>query len=244
MHARGRCAHLVLVELLRQLEPARLRGLETFRAEEANDVDGQTRDLGAVRERAERGHVGGVRERVEQHIFEFPAGSFFQNNNAILPSLVSYARDAIAASDPAPTHLVDAYCGSGLFSVTLAGGGNFERVVGVEIDENAIKAARANAARNGLPPDRCAFTAGKAEAIFASVLGVFPPERTAVVIDPPRRGCDEAFILQLVKLAPRTVVYVSCNVHTQARDVGSILRKDPAYKVLSIRGADLFPQTK
>lgn len=195
-------------------------------------------------------HKAVVRERVGKHIFEFPAGSFFQNNNAILPSLVEYVRSAIEAattSDTRPTHLVDAYCGSGLFSITLAD--TFERVVGVEIDENAIKAARANAALNGLPIDRCAFTPGKAEAIFASVLGVFPPERTAVVIDPPRKGCDELFLKQLLEFRPATLVYVSCNVHTQARDVGIIIgrTKNDAegrrYRMESLRGFDLFPQT-
>ncbi|KZV81114.1 S-adenosyl-L-methionine-dependent methyltransferase [Exidia glandulosa HHB12029] len=195
-------------------------------------------------------HKAVVRERVGAHIFEFPAGSFFQNNNAILPTLVSYVKSAIedmSTPDTRPTHLVDAYCGSGLFSITLASA--FEKVVGVEIDEQAIKAARANAALNGLPADRCAFTAGKAEAIFASVLGVFPAERTAVVIDPPRKGCDERFLKQLLEFRPATLVYVSCNVHTQARDVGLIVGRTKGdeegrrYRMESLRGFDLFPQT-
>lgn len=196
-------------------------------------------------------HKATVRERVGPHTFEFPAGSFFQNNNAILPALLAYVRaaiDACTTPDTRPTHLVDAYCGSGLFSVALAGG--FARAVGVELDKKAVEAARANAARNGLPADRCAFTAGQAEAIFASVLGgVFPPDRTAVVIDPPRKGCDELFLTQLLELRPATVVYVSCNVHTQARDVGILVgrtKDEPEgrrYKMQSLRGFDLFPQT-
>ncbi|EJD55034.1 S-adenosyl-L-methionine-dependent methyltransferase [Auricularia subglabra TFB-10046 SS5] len=196
-------------------------------------------------------HKATVRERVGEHTFEFPAGSFFQNNNAILPHLLSYVRDAIDACttpDTRPTHLVDAYCGSGLFSVALAGG--FAKAVGVELDKKAVEAARANAARNGLPADRCSFTAGQAEAIFESVLGgVFPPDRTAVVIDPPRKGCDELFLKQLLELRPATVIYVSCNVHTQARDVGILVgrtKDEPEgrrYKMQSLRGFDLFPQT-
>ncbi|KAH7103195.1 S-adenosyl-L-methionine-dependent methyltransferase [Auriculariales sp. MPI-PUGE-AT-0066] len=195
-------------------------------------------------------HKAVVRERVGSHIFEFPAGSFFQNNNAILPSLTAYVRDAIFTpgllEDATPTHLVDAYCGSGLFSITLANA--FETVVGVEIDEKSIKAARANALLNGLPESRCAFTAGTASAIFESV-GAFPPARTAVVIDPPRKGCDEQFLGQLLAFRPATLVYVSCNVHTQARDVGVLVNRTRddgegrRYQMESLRGFDLFPQT-
>lgn len=69
-----------------------------------------------------------------------------------------------------------------------------------------------------------------------------------MIIDPPRRGCDENFVKQLLALGPQLIVYVSCNVHTQARDVGQIvsgLDGAPArqYDIVSIRGADLFPQT-
>lgn len=76
----------------------------------------------------------------------------------------------------------------------------------------------------------------------------FPADETVIVIDPPRKGCDEAFISQLLKFGAGTVVYVSCNVHTQARDVGKIVRGSAGgdgapYVVETIRGFDLFPQT-
>lgn len=68
-----------------------------------------------------------------------------------------------------------------------------------------------------------------------------------MVIDPPRKGCDESFLSQLLKFGPRRVVYVSCNVHTQARDVGVLVRGiedgGTRYKVESLRGFDFFPQT-
>lgn len=85
------------------------------------------------------------------------------------------------------------------------------------------------------------FRAGQAENIF-EVVQDFPPEKTVVVIDPPRKGCDEKFIQQLLVFKPQTVVYVSCNVHTQARDVGGIM-KGGEYRLESVRGFDLFPQT-
>lgn len=85
------------------------------------------------------------------------------------------------------------------------------------------------------------FRAGQAENIF-DVVQDFPPEKTVVVIDPPRKGCDDKFIEQLLTFGPQTVVYVSCNVHTQARDVGRIM-KTGGYRLESVRGFDLFPQT-
>ena len=84
----------------------------------------------------------------------------------------------------------------------------------------------------------------------------FPPNETVVVIDPPRKGCDPDFLRQLLNYAPKRVVYVSCNVHTQARDVGflveGMIRETPygirqgakvRYEIESLRGFDFFPQT-
>ncbi|SPO35661.1 related to TRM2 - tRNA(m5U54)methyltransferase [Pseudozyma flocculosa] len=193
-------------------------------------------------------HKATVKERVWKTKFESPAGTFFQNNRSILPSLLDYVREQIVASrsrngEPAEavaahSYLVDAYCGSGLFSLCLAS--LFKEVSGVEISSESIKYAKKNADLNGIANAK--FLAGNAEDIFGRI--DYPPERTTVIIDPPRRGCDEAFIEQLVKLGPSDIVYVSCNVHTQARDVGQLLRKAPEYEILSVRGADLFPQTQ
>jgi tRNA (uracil-5-)-methyltransferase len=178
-------------------------------------------------------HRGTVRERVGQLLFEYPASSFFQNNNAVLTPLTDYVRDALVSTSSggdAPTHLVDAYCGAGLFALALAPA--FERVAGIELSSESIAAATRNAALNGIThvPD-------------------FPPARTALVIDPPRKGTDAGFLRQLARFRPARVVYVSCNVHTQARDLGALMRMmdtDGAghtYAVESVRGFDLFPQT-
>jgi tRNA (uracil-5-)-methyltransferase len=191
-------------------------------------------------------HKAIVRERVGRFLFEFPAGSFFQNNNSILEPFTSYVRDVVLGTPgPVPTHLVDAYCGSGLFSITLSP--HFSRIAGVEISADSIRYARHNASLNNVPEGRCTFHAGQAEAIFDSVKD-YPPAQTVVVIDPPRKGCDTAFMAQLLAFGPATVVYVSCNVHTQARDVGIMLKRseggtDGRYKLESLRGIDLFPQT-
>jgi len=117
----------------------------------------------------------------------------------------------------------------------------------VEISATSIKYAKHNAELNKLPDGKCVFHAGVAQQIFATVKD-FPPERTVVLIDPPRKGCDTSFIDQLVDFRPATIVYVSCNVHTQARDAGQIITKSReggkgGYSLESLKGFDLFPQT-
>lgn len=197
-----------------------------------------------------------VRERVGDMLFEYPGGSFFQNNNSVLVPLTDYVRDAIFLSDPAhmpferPTHLVDAYCGAGLFAIKLSP--YFDTIAGIELSSDSIKFATRNAQLNNIPEGKCTFRSGDAANIFAAVPD-FPPEYTVLILDPPRKGCDENFIEQLLAFKAKTVVYVSCNVHTQARDVGMIIKRSEKvqkeggalgkYVLKSLRGFDLFPQT-
>ena len=197
-------------------------------------------------------HKATARERVGDLLFDYQAGSFFQNNNSVLVPLTSYVRDAIfpptSLTSP-PTHLVDAYCGAGLFALTLAP--HFTKVAGIELSADSIRFATHNAALNGLA-HKVSFRAGDAAQIFG-VVSDFPPARTALIVDPPRKGCDEAFIKQLLAFRAQAVVYVSCNVHTQARDVGQIVswsvdeeaegKGEGKYVLESLRGFDLFPQT-
>lgn len=166
--------------------------------------------------------------------FEFLAGDFFQNNPFILEDFVTYA--VRQAKHGGAKHLVDTYCGSGLFS--LFGAREFETVTGIEISATAVDRARSNAARNGLT--NCSFTAGSAEAIFENI--ILPAAETAVLIDPPRRGSDEVFLAQLFSFGPRAIVYVSCNPATQMRDLRHIL--DAGYRLTAVQPFDLFPQTK
>lgn len=184
-----------------------------------------------------------VREYVNGFVFEFSAGEFFQNNNSILPIVTKYVKDnlRIAKSKPGePNYLVDAYCGSGLFSITCSGG--VSRVIGVEVSADSAKFAKRNAENNKV--QNADFIVGKAEKIFANI--DTPAERTSVILDPPRKGCDDVFLNQLSTYHPAKIVYISCNVHSQARDVEWFINntehgKD--YYVESIKGFDFFPQT-
>ncbi len=164
----------------------------------------------------------------------FLARDFFQNNPFILPAFTGYVREQAAASGA--RFLVDAYCGSGLFALTSASA--FERVAGVEISESSVRFARENATANGIA--NTTFLAADAGAIFAGL--EFPPAETAVIIDPPRKGCDESFLLQLFAFGPRAVVYVSCDPATQMRDLRHFLTA--GYQLTAAQPFDLFPQTR
>ncbi|CAG78461.1 S-adenosyl-L-methionine-dependent methyltransferase [Yarrowia lipolytica] len=180
-----------------------------------------------------------VSEYIDNYRFDFTAGEFFQNNNSILPAVTAYVRENILLDGGKPPRfLVDAYCGSGLFSITCSQA--VEKVYGVEISDESVKFARKNAELNKI--NNAVFLTGKAENIFKDL--DCDPAQTCMIIDPPRKGTDEAFINQLVTFQPQRLVYVSCNVHTQARDVAYLLKQCPEYKVESIRGFDFFPQTK
>ncbi len=174
-----------------------------------------------------------ITERVGDLELQFAANDFFQNNPFLLPRLV--AEVAAQAASHGARFLIDAYCGSGLLG--LAASPRFERVLGVEVSETAVRWARDNAARNHR--DNCTFIAADATAVFADV--DFPASATAVIVDPPRKGCGPDFLTQLSRFAPATIVYVSCNPETQARDL-DLLR--PAYRCVRIQPFDMFPQTR
>ncbi|SCV01833.1 LAMI_0G14026g1_1 [Lachancea mirantina] len=184
-----------------------------------------------------------VTENIDGYTFNFSAGEFFQNNNSILPLVTSYVRDNLQIPTSAttePHYLVDAYCGSGLFSITASKG--VDKVIGVEVSADSVRFAEKNALANGVK--NCTFVVGKAEKIFASI--DTPSDRTSVILDPPRKGCDEVFLKQLADYYPARIVYVSCNVHSQARDVAFFLKnttRGKDYKIESLRGFDFFPQT-
>jgi tRNA/tmRNA/rRNA uracil-C5-methylase (TrmA/RlmC/RlmD family) len=164
----------------------------------------------------------------------FLARDFFQNNPFILPAFTGHVRERAAGSGA--RFLVDAYCGSGLFALACAPA--FERVTGIEISETSVKFATENARANGIT--NATFQAGDASQIFAGLS--FPPGETAVVIDPPRKGCDASFLQQLFVFGPRAVVYVSCDPATQMRDLKIFLTA--GYTLKSVQPFDLFPQTR
>jgi tRNA/tmRNA/rRNA uracil-C5-methylase (TrmA/RlmC/RlmD family) len=175
-----------------------------------------------------------ITEEVGELSLQFLAGDFFQNNPFLLPRLIEYV--ATEAKTGGARFLVDAYCGSGLLGLAAAPG--FERVLGVEVSASSVQWARANATRNARV--NCEFLAADASAVFGAV--PFPAADTAVIVDPPRKGCGADFLRQLATFGPRTIVYVSCNPETQAPDV-AVLRA-AGYRCLRLQPFDMFPQTR
>ena len=175
-----------------------------------------------------------VHESVLGLNFRFVAGEFFQNNPHVLPLMVSYALDRAAGKGI--DYLVDAYCGVGVFGI--CGHSRFTEVAGIEVNERTLSLASENATRNGIGNVR--FQLGSAEAVFSGLS--FAPERTTVLMDPPRKGSDEAFLGQLLAYGPARIVYVSCGPDTQARDLKRLL--EGPYAVVDIQPVDLFPQTR
>ena len=216
------------------------------RTKESGDVLRTERDNYVEEKRCITDHNAVSVEYVDDYIFTNKAGAFFQNNNSILPGFTEYIRQQALPpnndQDPKPIkYLLDAYSGSGLFTITLSP--LFKSSLGVDVDSHSINSARDNARDNNLP--NTGFAANDAATLFKDV--PYPPDQTLLVIDPPRKGCSEDFLRQLLTFGPRRVVYVSCNVQTQARDVAVMVQGDAEkkirYDIESIRGFDFFPQT-
>ena len=186
-------------------------------------------------EGVETDHKKIVSQKVRDVVFKFKAGEFFQNNAYVLPLMVNHV--ILQATAVGCSHLIDTYCGSGLFAISAAK--HFETVIGVEVSDLAVTAAIANAKLNTV--DNVEFICGVSERIFSKV-SHFPRDSTIMIIDPPRKGCDDAFLKQLFTFLPKALIYVSCDPATQARDAKEIVTA--GYKVTDITPFDLFPQTR
>jgi tRNA/tmRNA/rRNA uracil-C5-methylase (TrmA/RlmC/RlmD family) len=182
---------------------------------------------------------GGIKVvlRVQPENWEVPRDSFFQNNFFLLPKLVETVREFLR--DSGVRHLVDLYCGVGFFGIEMAGA--VESFVGVEYDQLAIKSARQNAATRKIVNGE--FVAAKVEDVFPELLEKFSPEATAVILDPPRKGCQPEILQLLREMKPTQVVYVSCHPATMARDL-NVLCGDGVFELARVQPLDMFPQTQ
>lgn len=169
------------------------------------------------------------------HEFRLSPLSFYQVNHAQTEQL--YACAAALAAGDGQTDALDLYCGVGTITLTLAD--RCRSVTGVEIVPAAVDDAWENARRGGVENVRflCA-DAGKAAALLAEE--GFRPE--VIVVDPPRKGLDDAAIRAICDMAPRRVVYVSCDCASQARDV-RLLHRLGGYEIGSVKAFDMFPRT-
>ncbi len=138
----------------------------------------------------------------------------------------------------------DLYCGIGTISLFLAQ--KAKQVYGVEIVPQAIDDAKENAKINQI--DNAEFFVGKAEEVLPEYYAEYEREHNGetahadvIVVDPPRKGCDETLLETIVKMQPEKVVYVSCDSATLARDLKYLCAN--GYEIKMCRGVDQFPQS-
>ena len=134
---------------------------------------------------------------------------------------------------------MDLYCGVGFFGIELADA--VESFVGVEYDQRAIQSARRNAAARKI--NNGEFIAAAVEEVLPELLKKFSPEQTAVLLDPPRKGCWPQTLQLLRESKPAQVIYVSCHPATMARDL-NILCGDGVFDLARVQPLDMFPQTQ
>lgn len=164
--------------------------------------------------------------------------SFYQVNTLAAERLYGVAAQyAQLTSDDA---LLDLYCGMGTIGLSMAE--RCRELIGVEIVPEAIESAKANAARMGetVAAKSRFFCADAGQAATQLAAEGLHPD--IVMLDPPRKGCDEATLSAVVRMAPRRVVYVSCNPATAARDAAWLEKN--GYHAEKVQPVDLFPRTK
>ncbi|MBX6376979.1 MAG: 23S rRNA (uracil(1939)-C(5))-methyltransferase RlmD [Clostridia bacterium] len=176
-----------------------------------------------------------VMEVVGGMSFRVSATSFFQVNTLQAERLYDLA---LAAAAPEPVAAaVDVYCGTGTLACLLAR--RARRVWGIESHPAAVADARANARTNGLTGIEFRLGPAEGEVPRLAREGV---RADAVILDPPRKGCDAAVLDAVPALAPRRLVYVSCNPATLARDLARLVATG-RYRLVSVQPVDLFPHT-
>ncbi len=163
--------------------------------------------------------------------FDLSPAAFFQVNPQQTEVLYQTALDFAQLSPE--DRLCDVYCGAGTISLMMAR--HCQEVLGIEIVPQAIENAKANARRNGVT--NADFRCGAAEEVLPKLVeeGLRPD---VIVIDPPRKGVEPAVIDAIAKAGPKRVVYVSCNVATQARDAALLAEK--GYRLEQVQPVDMF----
>lgn len=166
--------------------------------------------------------------------FAISAKSFYQVNPQ--QTKVLYEKALEYANLTGKETVIDAYCGIGSISLFLAQ--KAKKVYGVEIVPEAIDDANRNAKLNGIA--NVEFAVGEAETIMPKWAnqGI---KADVIVVDPPRKGCDESLLQTIIEMKPKRVVYVSCNPATLARDLRIL--EDGGFKTVEVQPVDMFPGT-
>ena len=175
-----------------------------------------------------------ILEEMEGLRFSINAKSFYQTNSDQAYELYKITRDFAGLSGNETVY--DLYTGTGTIAQFVSK--KAKKVIGVESVPEAILDAKANAERNNIT--NCEFFVGDMKVVFNEEFIAQHGKPDVIITDPPRDGMHAAVIDQILKIAPKKVVYVSCNSATQARDLALMNEK---YKVTRVRPVDMFPQT-
>ncbi|MBU3097926.1 MULTISPECIES: 23S rRNA (uracil(1939)-C(5))-methyltransferase RlmD [Clostridium] len=175
-----------------------------------------------------------ITDYIGEFKFEVSPLSFFQVNS--VQTEVLYDKVLEYANLSGGEVVLDAYCGTGTISLFLSQ--KAKKVYGVEIVPQAIENAKINAKVNNV--GNTEFLVGEAEVIIPKLIndGVIAD---VVVVDPPRKGCDKTLLEAISDMGPKTIVYVSCDPGTLARDLGIL--NELGYITKEIQPVDMFPQT-
>ena len=175
-----------------------------------------------------------IYDKIGDVTFAISARSFYQVNPE--QTKVLYDKALEYAELTGKESVIDAYCGIGTISLILAQ--KAKNVFGVEIVPEAIEDAKRNAELNGIK--NAEFAVGEAEVVIPEW---YKQGNTAdvIVVDPPRKGCDESLLRTILDMRPKRVVYVSCNPGTLARDLHVL--EQGGYKTVEVQPVDMFPHT-
>ena len=178
---------------------------------------------------------GFIREQIGRTWYQLSAPSFFQINP--IQTAVLYDIAVSMANLTGNEVVMDAHVGVG--GMALAAAGKAKQVIGVDIVPEAIADAKKNAAINGI--SNAKFVCGVAEEIIPKILadGVSAPD--VIFLDPPRKGCDNALLDALIAAEIKTIVYVSCDPATLARDIKRLIQG--GYNLVAVQPVDMFPMT-
>lgn len=166
--------------------------------------------------------------------FRISPGSFYQINP--IQTQILYGKAIEFAALTGNETALDAYCGIGTIGITAAS--KAKQVIGVELNKEAVSDAISNARLNKIK--NCWFTAGDAGK-YMEQMAEDKVRADVVFMDPPRAGSEEKFLSSLVKSSPERIVYISCNIETQARDLEFL--EANGYKVRRMQPVDMFPFT-
>ncbi|MEG0297119.1 MAG: 23S rRNA (uracil(1939)-C(5))-methyltransferase RlmD [Clostridium sp.] len=163
--------------------------------------------------------------------FKISPFSFFQTNSKGAESLYSIVRDFLG--DAGDKTVFDLYCGTGTIGQITAA--NAKQVIGVELIEEAVEAAKENAKLNGL--NNCEFIAGDVAEIIKNI----KVKPDTIILDPPRSGVHPKAMEYVIKFDPKEIIYVSCNPKTLVDNLQTLI--DSGYKIEKTTVKDMFPNT-